>query len=258
MLNSKALIYHPATKSVIGRSSQSYDLDNSAPGRAEQDPELWVDAIKTVLRDLSRAHGLSNAEKYVVRGIGVSGQQHGMVVLDENHKVIRPAKLWCDVEAADQSIEFSKNIGKTVAPGFTAPKVIWLKENEPHNYEKMKYCCLPHDYINFLLTGERDICTDAGDASGQGIFDIETRSFDTGLAVLATGDEKYSKSLPRVLEPNEIAGFLSPKWKKLVGIDTNDDMEIIISAGSGGEFTVLRAIPVTYDIAQTILFLIKI
>uniref|UniRef100_A0A7S2K2R5 glycerol kinase n=1 Tax=Leptocylindrus danicus TaxID=163516 RepID=A0A7S2K2R5_9STRA len=229
----KALLYHPATKSVIGRSSQSYGLDESTPGRAEQDPDIWVDAITKVLRDLSCAHGLSNNEKYVVRGIGVSGQQHGMVVLDEDCKVIRPAKLWCDVEAADQSAEFSKKIGKVVAPGFTAPKVIWLKENEPHNYERMKYCCLPHDYINFLLTGEKIICTDAGDASGQGVFDTETRSFDTNLAVLATGDEKYSKSLPRVLEPNEIAGFLSPKWKRLVDIDINDDTQIVVSAGSG-------------------------
>ena len=239
----KAVLYDATSQHVIGRASKSYGLVQDVPGRAEQDPAVWVDAVTCVLRDLSDKFNLAGDEEalkaakgflYEVKGIGVSGQQHGMVVLDKDYKVIRPAKLWCDVEAAAEAEEFSKNVaGRAVAPGFTAPKVKWLKMNEPENYAKMKHCCLPHDYINFLLTGEQEITTDAGDASGTGVFDIIERKFDLKLANNLTNDECYSCALPRVLDPNEIAGHLSTDWKKKVSIDKCNKVNIVISAGSG-------------------------
>ena len=233
----KAILYDESSQQVVGRASKSYGLmqnNGDFPGRAEQDPSIWVDAVVCVLQELAERYHLADEGVYEVKGIGVSGQQHGMVVLDKNYDVIRPAKLWCDVEAVKEAKEFSEKVaGRVVAPGFTAPKVKWLKENEPEHYAKMKYCCLPHDYINFLLTGEHEITTDAGDASGTGVFDALERKYDLDLAIGSTGDECYARALPRILGPNEVAGKLSVKWKDLVSIDKYNKLNIIVSAGSG-------------------------
>ncbi len=124
----------------------------------------------------------SGVSKELIRAIGVSGQQHGMVALDLNGEVIRPAKLWCDTETLQQCVEITKKIGSTekvielignsIAAGFTASKILWVKHHEPQNYERLATVLLPHDYINFWLTGEMK--TEFGDASGTAYFDVKT------------------------------------------------------------------------------------
>jgi len=251
----KAVLYHPHTQTVLGRASKSHliihndNINNgdNVSGRAEQDPAVWIEAVEYVLNELvtnylkdittttttTTTTNNNNNNKLRVKGIGVSGQQHGMVVLDEHYDVIRPAKLWCDVEAVEEAQEFSSLARKVIPPGFTAPKVMWLLKHEPEHYRRMRYCCLPHDYVNFVLTGKKELTTDAGDASGTGIFDTCTREFDLQLARAATKDEKYASALPRVLRPMEIAGTLSEEWKLKVNLDPENLLDIKVSAGSG-------------------------
>ena len=118
-----------------------------------------------------------------IRAIGVSGQQHGLVALDEANEPLRPAKLWCDVSTEAQCEEFNREfggaeglielIGNPMLPGYTAPKLLWLKENEPANFRRLTSILLPHDYLNLWLTGERQM--EYGDASGTGLLDVRTR-----------------------------------------------------------------------------------
>src|SRR5690606_26626809 len=127
-----------------------------------------------------------------LRAVGVSGQQHGSVFLDDEHSVIRPAKLWCDTTTASEAAELSAQSPYPIPAGFTLPKVLWLKNNEPENWASLKTLLLPHDYINFLLTSERFM--EAGDASGTGARDPETRNWNTG--VLAAVDPRLESLLP--------------------------------------------------------------
>ncbi len=106
-------------------------------------------------------------------GIGISGQQHGLVTLDANNEVVRPAKLWCDTTTVAEADEITAKSRYAVPTGFTLPKVLWMKRHEPANFARVASVLLPHDYINFLLTGRKFM--EAGDASGSGAFDPKTR-----------------------------------------------------------------------------------
>src|SRR5207249_4650791 len=129
--------------------------------------------------------------------IGVSGQQHGMVPLDPSGQVLRPAKLWCDTSTTKQAEALTARlggnqavldlIGNSIAVGFTASKILWLKENEPHQYARLRSILLPHDYINYWLTGE--MVSEFGDASGTAYFDSRKRTWSTSVlnAVDASG-----------------------------------------------------------------------
>jgi len=251
----KGILYQSSTQVILQRESVSYSLaenPSQIEGRAEQDPAIWEHAVETILASIVKNVAAMNenkdndGEEYFIGGIGVSGQQHGMVPLDASFQPIRNAKLWCDVEAHEESRELSRlaasKMGRTwnVPAGFTAPKVWWMKQNEPENFEKMKYCCLPHDYITFLLCGGRDKnknatdltlpVTDAGDASGTGIFDPVTRQYNQELTEII--DEKYFDMLPKVIiEPHAIAGYLSDDWKDRMNM--KNKRKICISIGSG-------------------------
>src|SRR5205823_11809424 len=117
--------------------------------------------------------------------IGVSGQQHGFVPLDKAGQVIRPAKLWCDTSTAEECEEITASLGgpkatiralgNAVLPGFTASKILWLKKREPKNYAQLATVLLPHDYLNFWLTGEKGM--EYGDASGTALLDVRTRQW---------------------------------------------------------------------------------
>lgn len=276
--STKTVLYHPSSQTIKARASASYDLDPTPSGintngRAEQHPHKWIRALHICLKELST---VIQQEGYSVAGIGVSGQQHGMVPLDENFHVVRSAKLWCDVEASAQAKEFSEKatavMQKLVGPeciwnipaGFTAPKVLWMKQTEPELFEKVKWIVLPHDYINLCLkTGlgyDYDIdtnaedgseeaiqnykpshahidtqvvipTTDAGDASGTGLLHPHKPEYVVELAQLIA--DGYEASLPKIMSPNEVCGYLSPYWKKVTGIDPDDTKPIPISVGSG-------------------------
>ena len=137
-----------------------------------------------------------------MRGIGISGQQHGFVPLDEKGEVIRPAKLWCDTSTTAECAILTKKLGGEKAairkaglaflPGFTAPKILWLKRNEPSHYRRLRHVLLPHDYLNFHLTG--NYFMEYGDASGTALMDVRKRTWSS--AVINALDKNLADWLP--------------------------------------------------------------
>ena len=158
---------------VVARASASYELiAGLPPGHAEQHPRQWIDAVAATARE-----GLRHVDAARIAGLAVSGQQHGAVVLDAAGAVVRPAKLWCDVATAPEAQQLSQQLGRPVPVGFTASKLLWLRQHEPANWARVRTVLLPHDYVNFVLTGEASM--EYGDASGTGFFDPVQRAFDT-------------------------------------------------------------------------------
>ena len=194
--STKGLVVDVATGSVVARASSSHgDLPNRADGAAEQDPELWWNALCTVVRELVASGDFDPSQ---LCGLGISGQQHGFVPLDAEHRVIRPAKLWCDTQTAAEAAELG------VATGFTASKVLWMKRHEPDNFARLAHVLLPHDWIDFRLTGERWM--ECGDASGTGWFDARARAFDPeAMAAIDAGLERF---LPPLVGADEAPAVL--------------------------------------------------
>jgi xylulokinase len=218
---------------VVASASKAYGLVEGLPaGHLEQDPAIWWDALEETVRQVLSDLGPRKAE---VAGIGVSGQQHGFVPLDANHQVIRPAKLWCDTSTTAQCDEIRTKLGgrdKTIAlagndilPGFTAPKILWLKQNEPANFAKLAHVALPHDFLNLRLTGT--LRMEFGDASGTALLDVRTRQWSS--EVCAAIDENLLSKLPPVGSSNEPVGKLLPALATAWGLAP----DVIISAGGG-------------------------
>ena len=217
----KALIVDGDCGDVIARSSEPLTLIDGLPvGHMEQHPQAWLDAIVMTVKDVLSQAGIAN-----VAGIGVSGQQHGCVVLDEHDAVVRPAKLWCDTSTATEARELSARIGRPVPPGFTASKLAWLKAREPHNWQRVRRVLLPHDYVNFWLTGRASM--ECGDASGTGWFDPEQRSFDR--AAMNAIDPKVASFMPPLLTAGQLAGCLTDQAAALLGLPAG----VPVSAGGG-------------------------
>lgn len=168
---------------VLSSAHRAYGfVPDLPPGAMEQNPEDWVAAAEQSIAEVLNALGPRRDE---VRGMGVSGQQHGLVVLDRNDQVIRPAKLWCDTTTTAQCEEITRHfggesavialVGNTMRPGYTAPKLLWLRQNEPEHWKRTASILLPHDYLNFWLTGKKQM--EFGDASGTALLDVETRQW---------------------------------------------------------------------------------
>ncbi len=218
---------------VCGRGQDNYDLIPNLPvGHKEQNPSQWIEALITSVKEALKD---SRVNPDNIAGIGVSGQQHGFVPLDENDKVIRPAKLWCDtstsaeaealMEAQGGIDAYIKLTGNQVAAGFTASKILWLKKHEPENFEKLHTVLLPHDYINFWFTGNKKM--EAGDASGTALLDVRTRQW-CGQAVMEI-DPKLSECLPELIESHELCGTLTKEAAEQLGLPEG----IPVSAGGG-------------------------
>ena len=228
----KVVVYSEKQKKILASSYSKHDLIENNEGRREQEPKWWIDAATESLKNV-----LEKVDKKLICGIGVSGQQHGCVPLDENGCVIRPAKLWCDTETAPEC-EFMteklggldkvvKLIGNSIAAGFTASKVLWIKNHEPQNYEKIRMILLPHDYINYWLTG--NYTTDMGDASGTAYFDVRERKWCKEVLNVIDDKRDWEKTLPRVLKFNEPAGKIRKEIADLFGLPEN----VIVSSGGG-------------------------
>src|SRR5438132_6714387 len=179
--STKVLVVDARDGKVLASATQEYDLiPNLPPGAKEQHPHTWREATASGIRRALRQARASTGE---VKAIGVSGQQHGFVPLDKDGEVIRPAKLWCDTSTAAECDEITKKLGglkkairalgNAVLPGFTASKILWLKKHEPKNYQRLATVLLPHDYLNFWLTGEKVM--EYGDASGTALLDVRKR-----------------------------------------------------------------------------------
>jgi xylulokinase len=199
----KALALSPKGE-VLARIEEAYPLSTPQPGWAEQDPEDWYRATESALAELAVAD---------LAGIGFTGQMHGLVVLDERERVLRPAILWNDQRTGAECVEIEERLGlrrlveltgNRALPGFTAPKLLWLRRHEPEVYERIAHVLLPKDYVRLRLTGDRAI--DATDASGTLLFDVARRRWsDEVLSAL----EIPSEWLPPVLESPAVAGHTS-------------------------------------------------
>lgn len=187
---------------VIKSSTAEYGMSQPYNGWAEQDPQDWWNAVQKTLADIWTDG---------VAGIGLSGQMHGLVMLDEKNEVIRPAIIWCDQRTAAECDEITDIIGRkrlidiTANPamtGFTASKIMWVKKHEPENYAKCRHILLPKDYIRFKLTGE--FATDVSDAGGMQLLDIKNRCWSDEVAEKLGID---TDMLPKVYESTEITGY---------------------------------------------------
>ncbi len=231
--STKVLVVDARDGKVLASAAQEYDLiPNLPPGAKEQHPHTWRDATASAMRRALRQARASAAE---VKTIGVSGQQHGFVPLDKAGEVIRPAKLWCDTSTAAECEEIMaklgglkptiKALGNAVLPGFTASKILWLKKNEPKNFQRLATVLLPHDYLNFWLTGRAVM--EYGDASGTALLDVRKRSWSKAVLNAIDGDLEHR--LPPLISSDQPAGTLQASTAKLLDLNPGT----LVSAGGG-------------------------
>ena len=231
--STKALVVDARNGAVLGSGAQSYELiPHLPPGAKEQHPHTWRDATAAAIRQALRQAKASPAE---IKAIGVSGQQHGFVPLDAKGEVIRPAKLWCDTSTAAECGEITEKLGglkktlralgNAVLPGFTASKILWLKNHEPKNYARLATVLLPHDYLNHWLTGRAVM--EYGDASGTALLDVRKRKWCA--AAVDAIDPELAAKLPPLMASDEAVGVLQPATAK--ALDLRPD--VLVSAGGG-------------------------
>jgi xylulokinase len=192
---------------VLATAEQAYPLSTPRPGWSEQDPEDWWRATQATLEAVAAA-GVAD-----VRGIGLSGQMHGLVCLDERDRVLRPAILWNDQRTAAECAEIEARFGldrliqltgNRALTGFTAPKILWLRRHEPDVYSRIARILLPKDYIRLRLTGEHAI--DVSDASGTLLFDVANRRWSDEVTEALEIPRSW---LPHSLESPEISGRMA-------------------------------------------------
>ncbi|MFC6669283.1 xylulokinase [Marinobacterium aestuariivivens] len=230
----KVVILDPEKGGLRGEGYAAHALISEASGLREQEPRWWVDAFRRAYRDaLERA----DIDSRAIRAIGVSGQQHGLVALDARGEVIRPAKLWCDTETAPQNAELlhrlggeqgsMEQLGLVPATGYTLSKLLWLKTQEPENFDRIAHLLLPHDYLNYWLSGE--IAAEYGDASGTGYFDIRTRRWAPEVLGLIEPSGRLERALPPLLEAQQPVGRVRPDVGRELGL--GDD--VLVASGGG-------------------------
>lgn len=199
----KAVLVDAEKRAVVARASFSYGLiEGLPPGAAEQHPHTWLEAVVAVVGQVFRRR---EGAKKRLQGLAVSGQQHGCVLLDARGSVLRPAKLWCDTSTAEEARELSERLGRRVPVGFTASKVLWTKRREPELWRHVARVLLPHDYVNFALTGEH--AAERGDASGTGWFDAKDGAYDS-LALDAI-DARLCRCIAPLAAPDAIVGTVT-------------------------------------------------
>jgi xylulokinase len=203
---------------VVKSVTREYPLYTPKPAWSEQDPADWWKGTQEALKEM-----LSGIDKGKIAAVGFSGQMHGLVALDKDNKVIRNAILWNDQRTEAECEEIIAAAGgidglvsytnNTMLTGYTGGKILWVKKNEPDNFAKIKKFVMPKDYIRLMLTGE--IATDASEASGTGLFDVEKRKW---------AEELISKldlpmdMFPRVYESDEVTGRVTKQAEELTGL----------------------------------------
>ena len=227
----KAVALDLETGRVVAEARAPHHLIEGLPaGHMEQHPQEWAAAMDAAIGEVA-----SRIDRSRVRGIGVSGQQHGFVPLDEKGGVIRPAKLWCDTSTHAECAILTRRLGGLAAvirrtglpflPGYTAPKVLWLKRREPGNFRKLRHILLPHDYLNLHLTGNTFM--EFGDASGTGFLDVRRRAWSE--AAMGAVDDRVAGCLPALSASHEPCGVLRPEIALRYGFPKGT----IVSAGGG-------------------------
>jgi xylulokinase len=227
----KVVFYDFENRQVVATEQVPLDIYRGDDGVAEQQSHWWLNALREAMARVDvdvRATALA---------IAVSGQQHGFVALDETGEVLAPVKLWCDTSTEQECQEIMgrfggasaclERLGNLILPGYTASKILWLKKFRPQLYRQMDTILLPHDYLNFYLTGER--CMEAGDASGTGILDVSERSWSTSLLQAIDDERDLTDCLPALRIDNQAIGVLRPAIATELGLPSG----IPVAIGGG-------------------------
>ena len=208
---------------VLAVSSAPLDLRHPHPQWSEQDPEAWWSACVAAIG------ALDDAVRARITGIGLTGQMHGTVLLDKNHAVLRPAILWNDVRSHAYTAALEplavQHAGNLALAGFSAPKLLWLREHEPEVFDRIGHILLPKDYLRFRLT--EDFATDMADASGTLWLDPEERAWSAPLIAFCGLDEAM---LPRLYEGTRITGMLSARAAEELSLPV-----VPVAAGEGDQ-----------------------
>ena len=213
---------------ILNEVTREYPLEFPRPGWSQQDPEDWKKAVLEGIPAL-----LAGFDAGAVAGIGCGGQMHGLVVLDDRDRVIRPAILWNDGRTAAEVDYLNNEVGKErlsaltaniAFAGFTAPKLLWMRKNEPENFAKIAKIMLPKDYINFVLTGVH--CCDYSDASGMLLLDVAHRRWSAGMLDLCG---VRPEQMPKLFESYQVVGTVKPDVARALGLSNH--VQVVAGAG---------------------------
>jgi xylulokinase len=216
---SRALLVDQQGREVVAVTAPHEDMLMLRPMWAEQQPEDWARASAVAIRGVLTQAGIQARD---VRAVGLSGQMHGLVLLDEAGMVIRPSLIWCDQRSQAQVDFINRKVGgerileltaNPVLTGFTLPKLLWVRDNEPAQFERVRKMLLPKDYVRYCLTGE--FATEVSDASGTAVFDVARRRWSFEMMDSLDLDRSI---LPAVFESSEITGTVSARGSELTGL----------------------------------------
>lgn len=213
---------------IIHSFSKDYETDYPCAGWSEQNPDIWYNAVSEGIPAL-----VKGIDPSLIKGIGTGGQMHGLVILDEDDKVIRPAILWNDGRTEEETDYLNNEIGKErlaeltgniAFAGFTAPKLLWLRKHEPENFKKINKIMLPKDYINYRLTGTH--ASDYSDASGMLLLDVKNKKWSQEMMDICQLTESQ---LPSLFESYECIGEVMPAEAKKLGLSAH--VKVVAGAG---------------------------
>ncbi|HTV67333.1 MAG TPA: xylulokinase [Rhizobiaceae bacterium] len=222
----KALLID-ANQTIVASANDALDVSRPHSGWSEQDPAHWIAATEEAVGHLKASHG---RELAAVKGIGLSGQMHGATLIDENDQVLRPCILWNDTRSFAEAEQLDRNplfrplTGNIVFPGFTAPKLVWVKNNESEIFNRVKRVLLPKDYLRLWLTG--DYISEMSDSAGTSWLDVARRAWSDEL--LAATDMDVSQ-MPSLVEGTEPGGTLRSELASRWGISGN----VVVAGGAG-------------------------
>jgi xylulokinase len=228
---SRALLVDSNGHARFAHTTPHREMTMARPLWAEQEPVDWWRAAQAAIHGVLRHAGVDGSS---IRGVGLSGQMHGLVILDDQSNVIRPSLIWCDqrsqaqVDYINATVGREKVLGYTANPvltGFTLPKLLWVRDHEPENYTRVKKMLLPKDYVRFHLTGE--FATEVSDASGTSLFDVVNRRWSLDMANALGIDAGI---LPRAFESSEVTGLLSATAAAATGLKEGTPV-----VGGGGD-----------------------
>jgi len=227
----KALVLDAAARRIVAAASAPLALTSRADGTREQRAEWWLAALEAALAEIDADLKAS------IIAIGVSGQQHGFVPLDTRGQVLAPVKLWCDTTTVQQCERITTafggqdrciaEVGNAILPGYTAPKILWLKQHHRDRYDRLDTILLPHDYINFHLTGERVM--ECGDASGTGLLDIRSRGWHRAMLNAVDDERDLADCLPALAPADGFIGQLRRGVARELGLPAG----LPVSCGGG-------------------------
>jgi len=229
--STKVIVYDPDRKAIIAQNSAPHNLITDETGKSEQEASWWIKSLKSAMRNIPVDIRKS------INAVGISGQQHGFVPVDSDGRVLSPVKLWNDTTTVLECDQITREyggekkllqeVGNLILPGYTASKILWFRKNRPNDYQQMEIIQLPHDYLNYYLTG--NFTMECGDASGTGLLNIKTREWDKNLLRILDPERDLHSCFPSLRESILPSGLLSEKAAEELGLTPG----IIISSGGG-------------------------